>query len=160
LPRIELSRLATVFLDQVVLLQSRAKGTIFILSYQHCHTVQTDLHHILRRFWTDFSTFNIILQTPCSCNGTKIYTFLPFERVDHSWGQTLSTNTQPKLVSKFHDLNQFPLQITMFSRYPYMIKPLPKALKDKSYLQRLDPLQEFWRHRRLRSRSAGKTSQF
>jgi hypothetical protein len=117
------------FLDQVVLLQRRAKGTIFILSHQHCHTAQTDLDHILRRLWTQFSTFNIILQTPCSCNGTKIYTFLPFERVDHSWGKTLSTNTQPKPLLKFHDLNQFPLQISMFSRYPYVIKPLPKALK-------------------------------
>lgn len=123
------------FLDrQVLLFPHRAKYALFIISDQHCQTITHDLNYTLVQFWSGLGALYVIAQAPC-CGGTKIYVHLPFKRVENSWGATLSLDASQVLdnfeviTTSVHNLNQFPLKVSMFPRYPYVIKSLHRSLR-------------------------------
>ncbi|KAH0821554.1 hypothetical protein GEV33_001237 [Tenebrio molitor] len=81
------------FLDQdyrIVVPKVRATYALqFIFSTTHlCKTVKIEMDNLLRRLWLEYNVVNVIAQSMCSCDTSKIYIFRPFIKTDNLWGLT------------------------------------------------------------------------
>jgi hypothetical protein len=128
------------FLDQdyrIVVPKVRATYALqFIFSTTHlCKTVKIEMDNLLRRLWLEYNVVNVIAQTMCSCDTSKIYIFRPFIKTDNLWGLTEYYHLQ-EVVTNFRvitnplkNFNRFPLSISIFEQFPLATKRLPKLLR-------------------------------
>jgi hypothetical protein len=73
------------FLDQdyrIVVPKIRATYALqFIFSTEHlCKTVKIEMDNLLRRLWLEYNVVNVIAQSMCSCDTSKIYIYRPFHK--------------------------------------------------------------------------------
>jgi hypothetical protein len=128
------------FLDQdyrIVVPKVRATYALqFIFSTTHlCKTVKIEMDNLLRRLWLEYNVVNVIAQSMCSCDTSKIYIFRPFIKTDNLWGLTEYYHLQ-EVVTNFRvitnplkNFNRFPLSISIFEQFPLATKRLPKLLR-------------------------------
>jgi hypothetical protein len=128
------------FLDQdyrIVVPKVRATYALqFIFSTTHlCKTVTIEMDNLLRRLWLAYNVVNVIAQTMCSCDTSKIYIFRPFIKTENMWGLTEYYHFQ-EVVTNFRvitnplkNFNRFPLSISIFEQFPLATKRLPKLLR-------------------------------
>jgi hypothetical protein len=128
------------FLDQdyrTVVPKVRATYALqFIFSTTHlCKTVKIEMDNLLRRLWLEYNVVNVIAQSMCSCDTSKIYIFRPFIKTDNLWGLTEYYHLQ-EVVTNFRvitnplkNFNRFPLSISIFEQFPLATKRLPKLLR-------------------------------
>jgi hypothetical protein len=128
------------FLDQgyrIVVPKIRATYALqFIFSTEHlCKTVKIEMDNLLRRLWLEYNIVNVIAQSMCSCDTSKIYIFRPFIKTDNMWGLTEYYHFQ-EVVANFRvitnplkNFNRFPLSISVFEMFPVATKRVPKLLR-------------------------------
>jgi hypothetical protein len=128
------------FLDQdyrIVVPKSRATYALqFIFSNKHlCKTVKIEMDNLLRRLWLEYNVVNVIAQTTCSCDTSKIYIYRPFIKTDNQWGLTeyyylheIVTNFRV-ITNPLTDFNGFPLSISVYEHFPMVTRMLPKLLR-------------------------------
>ncbi|RZC35198.1 hypothetical protein BDFB_012556 [Asbolus verrucosus] len=119
------------FLDenyQLMLPKARATYAIIFATEQ----LENDLDSILRHFWNDYNIVNIIAQTPCTCDGGKIFVHHALVKNDSYWGIIRNytipevLNNSKLIINPLNDFDRFPLKVSFFERYPTLIRDLPK----------------------------------
>lgn len=94
---------------------------------------EENLDNMFRLLWKKYGIYNMILVKLCSPT-KNFYVFDPFS-FDEKWGKTTSFALQTEkfdvniLRNNLRAFNGFPLPVSLFTRIPTVLKPIPEPLK-------------------------------
>ncbi|KAJ3647505.1 hypothetical protein Zmor_019379 [Zophobas morio] len=116
--------------------------TILIIFHtDKCDTVHHDFNQILNQLWLKYHVAKITIQTPCSCDSTKVYVYRPFDVTNNTQSYSLNeVLNNPDLISTRQlNMNQFPLPVSLFIREPSVVKQLPSYVQTNPIYSDLTP---------------------
>ncbi|CAG9761539.1 unnamed protein product [Ceutorhynchus assimilis] len=143
---------ATIFLNYFQIenngeIISNARQTNLILFASPTTDIQ-EVGRVLRHLWISFKILNAIALVPCKYK-ESVFVYKPFQpNSNGGYGQlwilsleTLQTNPHLNTATA---LNGYPLNISIFSRYPTATKELPYVMKDSRIYDKIPTTSGFY----------------